>query len=405
MKILQSQFRARAICLAFFIVCACLLMGCATGSGIPSNAEPTSFFRDHLFAPPQVKIDAKEVFAVNDAMRRYLREDIGRQLRMEGKQRGLYDALYAKTQLKLEYDAVKTLTAAEAFESRNGNCLSLVILAAALAKQIDVPVYFHRVIVEDTWSRHGGIHFASGHVNITFGRPSTAFRVISSESDLLMIDFVPHNPAFRIRATNIGEETIVAMYMNNRAAETLATGNTNDAYWWARAAVLQDASFLSSYNTLGVIYNRLGQRADAERVLLHVLAHEPQNLQAMSNLILVLNETGRAEESNRWRTQLAKLQPDPPFRSLNLGIAAMRGGDFREAKALFKREVSVNYYSSEAHYWLANALMALGETKDARAHLDIAAQSSTNRRDAEIYQGKLAKLKTAGRVGSGVFNP
>jgi Flp pilus assembly protein TadD len=405
MKTLQSQCRTNGKYSAFAFACACLLAGCATGGGTPSSAEATSFFRDHLFAPPQVKIDAKEVFAVNDAMRRYLRDDIGRQLRMEGKQRGLYDALYAKTQLKLEYDAVKTLTASEAFESRNGNCLSLVILAAALAKQIDVPVYFHRVIVEDTWSRHGGIHFASGHVNVTFGRPSTAFRVISQASDLLTIDFVPPSPNHRAHAFSVGEETILAMYLNNRAAETLATGNTNDAYWWARAAVLQDASFLSSYNTLGVIYNRRGHHADAERVLMHVLAHEPQNLQTMSNLILVLDETGRAEAANRWRTQLAKLQPDPPFRSLNLGIAAMRSGDFRAAKTLFKREVSVNYYSSEAHYWLANALMALGEIKDARAHLDIAAQSSTNRRDAEIYQGKLAKLKTAGRVGNSVFSP
>jgi Flp pilus assembly protein TadD len=395
MRIRQMLFCANTKHFALLLACTCMLAGCATGGG--ATPDISSFLRDEAFAPPKVAIDAKRVFAMNDDMRRYLREDIGRQLRLKGRQQGLYDALYAKTQLKLEYDAVKTLTAAEAFAGRNGNCLSLVILAAALAKEIDVPVYFHRVVVEDAWSRQGGLHFASGHVNVTFGRPSTAFRVISQASDLLTIDFVPPSPTHRIHAYRIDEETIVAMYMNNRAAETLATGNTNDAYWWAREAIHQDREFMSSYNTLGVIYNRLGMIADAERVLVHVLAREPNNLQAMSNLILVLNATGRNEDARRLRTQLAKLQPDPPFRSLALGIQAMRDGDFRAAKSWFLREVGVNYYSSEAHYWLANALLALGEVRNARAHLDIAAQSSTTRGETEIYQAKLAKLKAVGR--------
>jgi Flp pilus assembly protein TadD len=385
-----------AVCAAIAVA----LAGCATSPDASTKAATNDFFRDELFAPPTEKIDAKAIFVVNDAMRRYLRTDIGHQLRMKGKQQGLYDALYAKSQLKLEYDAVKTLTAAEAFEARNGNCLSLVILTAALAKELDVPVYFHRVFADDTWSRVGGIHFASGHVVVTLGRIPTAYRAVSQISDFLTIDFVPLSPTHRIHSYGVGEETIVAMYMNNRAAETLSLGNTTGAYWWARESIIQDPTFMSPYNTLGVIYKRVGNLAAAENVLKHVLVHEPKNLQALSNLMLVLDESGRREDAQRVRTQLANLQPDPPFRALSLGMQAMRDGDFRGAKTLFNREVSVNYYSSEAHYWLANALLALGETKAARAHLDIAAQSSTNRRDADIYQAKLAKLKMAGRVGS-----
>ncbi len=381
-------------------VIAAALAGCAISPSASTPASTNDFFRDELFAPLPEKIDAKAIFAVNDAMRRYLRTEIGHQLRMKGKQQGLYDALYAKTQLKLEYDAVKTLTAAEAFELRNGNCLSLVILTAALAKELDVPVYFHRVFAEDTWSRVGGIHFASGHVVVTLGRAPTAYRVVSQVNDLLTIDFVPPSPTHRFQSYGVGEETILAMYMNNRAAEILSLGDTAAAYWWARESIIQDPTFISPYNTLGVIYKRMGNFAAAENVLKHVLTHEPRNLQALSNLALVLDENGHREDAQRVRTQLAKLQPDPPFRALNLGMQAMRNGDFLGAKTLFNREVSVNYYSSEAHYWLANALLALGETKAARAHLDIAAQSSTNRRDADIYQAKLVKLKMAGRVGN-----
>jgi hypothetical protein len=47
------------------------------------------------------------------------------------------------------------------------------------------------------------------------------------------------------------------MYLNNRAAERYTLGLIDDAYWWARAAIIQDPRFLSSYNTLGIIYQRL----------------------------------------------------------------------------------------------------------------------------------------------------
>ena len=61
----------------------------------------------------------------------------------------------------------------------------------------------------------------------------------------------------------IEEKTILAMYMNNRAAESLAGGRIDDAYWFARAAVLQDPDFMTPYNTLGVVYQRHGNLGEA----------------------------------------------------------------------------------------------------------------------------------------------
>jgi len=44
------------------------------------------------------------------------------------------------------------------------------------------------------------------------------------------------------------------MYLNNRAAETLADGDVVRAYWWARRRFREAPAFPNSYNTLGVIY-------------------------------------------------------------------------------------------------------------------------------------------------------
>src|SRR5439155_18218674 len=123
----------------------------------------------------------------------------------------------------------------------------------------------------------------------------------------LTIDFLPGEDIRGQRIRVVAEKTIVAMYMNNRAAESLALGQVNDAYWWARAAIEEDPRFMSAYNTLGVIYRRHGNLREAEQVLSLVLELEPGNTQVMSNLALVLNEQGRIVECAALTRKLEQL--------------------------------------------------------------------------------------------------
>jgi transglutaminase-like putative cysteine protease len=51
-------------------------------------------------------------------------------------------ALYQPDQIRLEYDAAVTRNAAQAFEARTGNCLSLVIMTAALARELGLTVRY-----------------------------------------------------------------------------------------------------------------------------------------------------------------------------------------------------------------------------------------------------------------------
>jgi hypothetical protein len=116
--------------------------------------------------------------------------------------------------------------------------------------------------------------------------------------------------------------------MNSRAVEALGGQRVDDAYWWAREAIVQAPSFLTPYNTLGAIYQRHGNLKESEQVLAHVLDREPDNIPAMSNLIVVLNGLGRVEESQRWSVELSKMDPDPRFGCFNQvsrhGMAASR---------------------------------------------------------------------------------
>src|SRR5688500_14004344 len=164
------------------------LLGCAEAPLAPT-LEPRSLLRDDAFAKPAQPINAAEVFAIDDAMRAYLRQ-AWPLMRRQGKPKGLVDALYTRGELKLEYDASYTRSASQAFAARAGNCLSLVVMTAALAKELGLEVEFHSAYADETWSRSGTLLLRSGHINITLGR-RTIDRARGEDPRYWTIDFLP----------------------------------------------------------------------------------------------------------------------------------------------------------------------------------------------------------------------
>lgn len=373
------------------ILLACALAACATPPQ-PTIATST-LLRDTAFAPSAEAIDADQVMALSDEMRSYVRRELGAQMRSSGARQGLLDALYTKSQLKLEYDSAMTRTAAQAFEARAGNCLSLTLMTAAFAKELGLPVHYQNVLVDELWSRVGNLQFVAGHVNLRLGRRHTEFKVYGDEAENLVVDFMPGAQIRSQRSLDISESVIVAMYMNNRAAESLSEGKVNQAYWWARAAVLHEPRYLGGINTLGVIYRRHGELDAATRAFREVLQREPNNTPALANLIVVLREAGQAAEADRLNLRLAEIQPYPPFMFYDQGREAMRGGDFKRARELFNREISRNAYFHELHFWLALANYALGDMVEVRRELTLAKDNSTTARDRELYSAKLDSLR------------
>ena len=368
-----------------------LLSACVSTDKVP---RPDHLFKDSAFAAPTERINIAEIFAASDEMRQYLNVTIAEQLRVKGQQQGLIDALYSRNQLKVEYDSTRTRNAAQTFKERAGNCLSLVIMTAALAKEIGLPVHYQSVFIDETWSRTSDMLVAAGHVNLTIGKRYHDVKSRIDDNVMITIDFNPPEANRSRHNWAISEETILAMFMNNRAAESLARGQIDDAYWYAREAVRQDASFLSAYNTLGVIYRRHGNLAEAEQAFEYVIARQSSNTQAMSNLARVYLDQGRHNEARVLTAKLEQRQPFPPFHFFDLGQAAMKAGDYRAARDLFAKEVDRDSYNHEFHFWLASAHYRLGNLTRSSKHLHLAMDYSPTRNQQNLYSAKLDRLKS-----------
>jgi len=354
---------------------------------------PDSLFDDSLFAAPSERISGEDVFAVSEAMRRYLQHpQIEAQLRRKGPQRGLLEALYTTGELRLDYDSRTTRNAAQAFDARAGNCLSLVVMTAAFAKEMGLTVRYQSAYLEETVSRSSNLLLRSGHVNVTLGRRFVDPR--SPGQEAMTVDFLPPEELKGLRTREIDEQMVVAMYLNNRAVEALVAGRIDDAYAWAREAVRQDPQFLGSLNTLGVVYLRRNALAQAGTVFSHVLERDAANRTALANLANAYARQGRIEESMDMQRRLTKLEPEPPLHEFNLGLAAMKKQDFGTAKDLFSREVARTDDYPEFHYWLGLANYGLGNVEQARKELARAVATSATRKDRDLYSAKLDWIQT-----------
>src|SRR5689334_17706084 len=256
---------------------AAALAGCA---GVQVAEVPRSLFADKYFGVPMPVLTPAEIFHLNDDMLSFADKQLKYEVVRHGYFLGLFETL--QKQLRLDYDAAGTYTAEQTFEARAGNCLSLVILTAAFAKHLEVPVRYQTVIGEANWSRTAGIAFYSSHVNLKVGSKDNS-APLAGGYDGMTIDFVAPGSPTRYPTREVDENTLLAMYMNNRAAESLVNGELVAAYWWARAAIEQAPAFLAGVNTLGVVLMRNRNIKEAEEAFRYVLEREPAEGLAMSN--------------------------------------------------------------------------------------------------------------------------
>ena len=213
------------------------LSGCASLE--PLRTVPPGLLDDTLFPAANAPVEPPEPLALSTSMRQYLNEHLVQPGRPEQSLDALVRAVTHATGLKLRYDASRTRSAAEAFDDRAGNCLSLVLMTAAFARELGFRVDFQAVDTPAYWSRHGEFLMASEHVNLGLTLPLTRLHEIRLQPTYV-IDFLDADDSARLPHHSIPEQTVVAMFFNNRAAEALLDGDIDNAYALVRTAVRAD---------------------------------------------------------------------------------------------------------------------------------------------------------------------
>ena len=383
------------LCASLSMVLTMALGGCAS----LAPAAPDALLHDALFGHPPRPADADAVFTLSPAMQAHvdgLRRQVGRASDLP---LALGESLYKAGGLRLDYDASFTRNAAQAFEARSGNCLSLVVMTTALARALGLEVGFRSVRSDDLFRREGDLTLRTGHVNLVLGErpPPQNWRSASADVVLhhLVIDFLPQETARGLPFEPISQAQVLAMFMNNRAVESLLAHAPAPAYAWVREALRHDPGSVGAYNTLGVVYQRAGHLAQAAAAYERVLALDDRQVAAMANLGQVRRAQGRDAEAGAWDARRLALEPQPPFHFLRLGQAALAAGQLAQAQASFQRELRRQPDAHEAWLGLARVHLAQGDDALAEQALRRAMGASASAGEQARYAGKLDALKAA----------
>ncbi|HXA47335.1 MAG TPA: hypothetical protein VNW52_06880, partial [Burkholderiaceae bacterium] len=286
--------------------------------------------------------------------------------------------------------------ASEAFEAHTGNCLSLVLLTSAMAKELHLPVRYQSVVGVTDWSQADNLFVSIGHVNLVMDQVPAEFEWKSWSAAPYVIDFLPPDKANVLETRLISEETVLAMYSNNRAVESLIKGQVDNAYWWAKEALRQDPTFFSAYVTFGVIYRTKHHLEMADLVLARVSSQDPDNTTLLTDRILVLRDLGKDQEAKTLSARLASLDPHPPMSYYNQAQVEMNTGHFESARRLYEKEIARDPYHHEFEFGLARVYFSLNDTKQAAIHLKRAMDLSTSTQARSLYAAKLDHLNALG---------
>lgn len=369
-----------------------LVSACSTVA--PTLPAGSAGWPDAAYGPEVAVPTQDDIFAVTPAMQTYLRTEAAREIRVRGAYRGLVEALYQQGRLRLEYDSSRTRTAAEAFEARQGDCLSLVVMTAALARHLGLAVRYQDMETE-VWERReeAALDLRIGHVNILLGHDSGAVRSAGSGTTWLLVDFMP-SPELNPRLGRPVEESrIVAMWLNNRASEALVRGDLRTAYWHAKAALQADPRFAHGWNTLGVVHSRHGLAAEAQAALREALRQDNRHTAAMANLVGVLMQQGLDAEAEQWLQRHRALQPDNPMTLFTRAQQALDRQEWSQARRLLQRALAQGGDWHELHFALARAYAGLRLPELAERHLALAEQHGSSPAVRSRYARKLEMLR------------
>lgn len=341
-----------------------VLAGCASA---PPPSPPPWRDADFAYDPARVAIGKEELFRLPPELAVHLRSVRASTPNRDERQQRLTALLFSNGGEGFFYRTGQSTVAAQTWQDKRGDCLSLTVLAYAIARELGLPATMQDVRVPMQIDRRGDIDYLNRHVNVLIPQSAATPGSRSwSRIEALVIDFEPAVGSFRI-GTPLSDDGVLARYYNNRGAEHYARGEQAAAYAYYKAALLTDRTFSAAYGNLAQLYLRRGYTDDAERLLRQAVAMSDEADLALWSLHRLLLSQGRTDEA----AQLAQLQQArrerDPYYWLGLGVERIRQQDWPSAIAALERAQALTTGFDEVHRYLALAYWRAGDAPRARA--------------------------------------
>lgn len=329
----------------------------------------------------------EQVLALPEELERDFRELVVASTRSpEQRLNRLTDFMFDESGLALKYvpDATNTIT--EAYATREVNCLSFTLLFITLARKAGLQAYGQQIDRVVVWGLTGDMVMQSMHANAVATFDGRKF-VADVAADGLSA------PAANFR---VSDEQLLALFYSNRAMELLTTGHVSEAQAWLDMALAQNGNDATLLNNAGVLGQRKGDVAGAERSYIRALEENPLLTSAYSNLIALYRAKGDSTRAEDWQQRAGKVLRKDPYYQFTLGRQQEKSGNYAEAIGLYRKAIRINGREPLFHFGMARVYYQLGQSRQAGAEL-IRARDLSGKEDRIRFQAKLDALSQLNR--------
>lgn len=368
---------------------------CSTTREI-SSADLEPVFNDAAFpGADEVSIESSDdVFALGTEARAYLDTNIASIRDFHDRGKALLDELFHQAELNLSYRSNANSTADETFHNRSANCLSLSILAYAMAEHVGLDARFQEVDIPAFWERRDNYSLMNRHVNILLRPKETIDTMLVLRRVEFEVDFQPL-PGFRHPPTRtITRQRALAMFYNNKAVDALLAKDHDHAYAYLKAALKQDPTLDMALSNLALLYRNEGHDEFARRSYEQALASSPGNGIAAEGLAAILRENGEEDEAAAMLYRVKQARRDNPWFQYIRGEEAYDDHEWLKAIGFYREALALKDNVDTFHFGLARAYLQLGKRDLAEMHLRKAKRFAGYDDLKQKYQSKLIALSS-----------
>lgn len=375
-----------------------LLFSCQSSSEHQdySQVNVNSLYLDQKFTKPTLfEVESgQEIFMLDEEMIALVNTKLKSSYSPTKKAKLLLDHIFSQDNIALSYTSNANVTAREAFHSQTANCMSLTIMAYALAKEAGLNIDFQQVNIPEYWVRNGRYNLLTGHINLLIKAKDNFDKTTIYGSNILQIDFDPYVLKESFSKKVINKNTVLAMFYNNKGGQALVNENYIIAYQYFKAATKADPLFSSAWGNLAVLYKLTHHDQIAESTYRHAILLEKDNYTALANLAILLRKQQEIAEAEAIEHRLQTKRNKNPYYHAVLADEAYYKHNYSQALLHYKKAIKLNNKIHEMYFGLAKVYYQMNKMTAAKKAMKMALRLNKVRLTESLYIAKLNFLNS-----------
>ncbi|MFC3814154.1 tetratricopeptide repeat protein [Lysobacter sp. GCM10012299] len=293
--------------------------------------------------------------------------------------------LFGEQGLGMTYRESATTTVAEAYATREANCLTFTLLFLALAHEAGLDAAPQEMVQTLAWRQAEGTLYRSNHVNAVVRISGRQYSVDVARDAVMGF---PPQP--------ISQARLYGHFYNNLGIAAMERMDLVAAKRDIDQAIALDPGYANHWSNAGVIAVRNGDTEAADGYYVKALSLDPHNTNALFNMAGLAHRRGDAKGEADYRRRLARIQEKDPFHHFLLAMNHERAGEFDLAIRHYRK--AIRLFGEEPRFYsaLARAYVGAGDTR--RAAKALARAQSL--RDGDTRAANRAKLDNLRQLDS-----